>query len=53
MFRRKPVLLVILDGWGIGEPIESNAVQTADTPVMDHLLSKYPNTTLRTSGEDV
>lgn len=50
---RRPVLLAILDGWGIGEPVESNAVHTAHTPVMDHLLSTYPNATLRCSGEDV
>lgn len=50
---RPPVLLVILDGWGIGEPVESNAIYTASTPTMDHLLATYPNTTLRCSGEDV
>ncbi|CAN5689062.1 2,3-bisphosphoglycerate-independent phosphoglycerate mutase [soil metagenome] len=48
-----PVLLVILDGWGIGEPVESNAVYTAHTPVMDKLLATYPNATLSCSGEDV
>lgn len=50
---REPVLLAILDGWGIGEPVESNAVYTADTPMMDRLLTAYPNATLRCSGEDV
>jgi 2,3-bisphosphoglycerate-independent phosphoglycerate mutase len=50
---RAPVVLVILDGWGLGEPIPSNAVWSADTPVMDRLLRTYPNATLRTSGEDV
>ncbi len=50
---RTPVLLAILDGWGIGEPVESNAVHTADTPVMDHLLTTYPSATLTCSGEDV
>ncbi len=49
----RPVVLVILDGWGLGEPIATNAVWSADTPVMDRLLRTYPNATLRTSGEDV
>ncbi|MDQ4045393.1 MAG: 2,3-bisphosphoglycerate-independent phosphoglycerate mutase, partial [Chloroflexota bacterium] len=45
-----PVVLVILDGWGIGEPVESNAVWSAHTPVMDRLVASYPNATLQTSG---
>ena len=49
----RPVLLAILDGWGIGEPVESNAVHIAATPVMDRLLATYPHATLRCSGEDV
>jgi 2,3-bisphosphoglycerate-independent phosphoglycerate mutase len=48
-----PMVLVILDGWGLGEPVATNAVWSADTPVMDRLLRTYPNATLRTSGEDV
>ena len=50
---RPPVLLAILDGWGIGEPVETNAVYSANTPTMDRLLATYPNATLRCSGEDV
>src|SRR5665811_578580 len=50
---RATVLLVILDGWGIGEPTESNAVFSAATPTMDQITAAYPNATLRTSGEDV
>jgi 2,3-bisphosphoglycerate-independent phosphoglycerate mutase len=48
-----PVVLVILDGWGIGRAEPGNAVLAADTPVMDRLLADYPHATLRTSGEDV
>jgi 2,3-bisphosphoglycerate-independent phosphoglycerate mutase len=48
-----PVVLVILDGWGLGEPVESNAVFSASTPTMDRLLTEYPHETLRCSGEDV
>jgi 2,3-bisphosphoglycerate-independent phosphoglycerate mutase len=51
--RKTPVLLAILDGWGIGRDEPGNAVMLADTPHMDHLLSNYPAATLRTSGEDV
>ncbi len=50
---RKPVLLAILDGWGIGRDEPGNAILQANTPVMDHLTATYPNSTLRTSGESV
>lgn len=50
---RKPVLLAILDGWGIGRDEPGNAILRADTPVMDSLLEKFPNATLLTSGENV
>lgn len=50
---RSPVLLVILDGWGLGEPVDSNAVHIAATPTMDRLVGTYPHATLRCSGEDV
>jgi 2,3-bisphosphoglycerate-independent phosphoglycerate mutase len=48
-----PVVLVILDGWGIGRDELGNAVLHAATPVMDHLWASYPHATLCTSGEDV
>jgi 2,3-bisphosphoglycerate-independent phosphoglycerate mutase len=48
-----PVVLVILDGWGLDLPGPGNAVAAAHTPVMDRLLAAYPHATLRTSGEDV
>jgi 2,3-bisphosphoglycerate-independent phosphoglycerate mutase len=51
---RPPVVaLIILDGWGIGRDEPGNAILAANTPVMDRLLSTYPNGTLRCSGEDV
>ncbi len=50
---RKPVLLAILDGWGIGRDEPGNAVLAADTPVMDRLMKTYPHATLLTSGENV
>jgi 2,3-bisphosphoglycerate-independent phosphoglycerate mutase len=45
-----PVVLVILDGWGIGPDYPGNAVLAANTPVMDRLVAEYPYTTLLTSG---
>jgi 2,3-bisphosphoglycerate-independent phosphoglycerate mutase len=42
----RPVLLIILDGWGVGKPVESNAVYMADTPNMDKWAAEYPITTL-------
>ena len=50
---KRPVVLVILDGWGIGRDEPGNAVLAASTPVMDHLLAAYSNGTLRTAGEEV
>lgn len=51
--KRTPVLLAILDGWGIGQDEPGNAILKANTPVMDRLLAMAPNATLRCSGEDV
>jgi 2,3-bisphosphoglycerate-independent phosphoglycerate mutase len=48
-----PVVLVILDGWGIGRDEPGNAVLHARTPTMDRLWADYPHATLLTSGEDV
>ncbi|MFN8591851.1 MAG: 2,3-bisphosphoglycerate-independent phosphoglycerate mutase [Thermomicrobiales bacterium] len=48
-----PVVLVILDGWGIGRDEPGNAVLHARTPTMDHLWATYPHASLLTSGEDV
>ena len=47
------VALIILDGYGIGEPNAGNAIYTAKTPVMDGLLRRWPHTKLSASGLDV
>jgi 2,3-bisphosphoglycerate-independent phosphoglycerate mutase len=47
------VALIVLDGWGLREDSEANAVAQADTPVFDRLLSTYPHTTLDASGRSV
>jgi 2,3-bisphosphoglycerate-independent phosphoglycerate mutase len=48
-----PVVLVILDGWGLAAAGPGNAVSLAETPVMDQLWRDYPNTTLTASGLEV
>ncbi|MCK5416413.1 2,3-bisphosphoglycerate-independent phosphoglycerate mutase [Candidatus Parcubacteria bacterium] len=49
----KPVVLIILDGWGINQPYTGNAISQANTPVIDRLIAEYPSMTLRASGEAV
>ncbi|MBW7944192.1 2,3-bisphosphoglycerate-independent phosphoglycerate mutase [Patescibacteria group bacterium] len=48
-----PMVLVVLDGWGLEETLEHNGVALAKTPNYDALVKKYPFTTLQASGEDV
>lgn len=50
---KKLTALIILDGLGVGEDYYGNAVNIAKTSNYDILLSKYSNTTLSASGEDV
>ncbi|HET9334658.1 MAG TPA: 2,3-bisphosphoglycerate-independent phosphoglycerate mutase [Gemmatimonadota bacterium] len=45
--------LIVLDGWGLREAREGNAVALARTPVFDDLREKYPFTTLNASGRAV
>ncbi len=47
------VLLVIVDGWGIGQNYNSNPIFLAQTPVWDDLTRRYPCSRLRASGEAV
>jgi 2,3-bisphosphoglycerate-independent phosphoglycerate mutase len=49
----KRTLLIIMDGWGLREETEANAVRQASTPVVDRLWQEYPHTTLVTSGRSV
>ena len=46
-------MLLILDGWGINNKKEGNAVANADTPNFNKYWSNYPHTELKTSGLDV
>jgi 2,3-bisphosphoglycerate-independent phosphoglycerate mutase len=49
----KPVMLMILDGWGLREADNANAVLAADTPNLDRLIAACPQSRLTTSGEVV
>lgn len=51
--KKRPVVLIIRDGWGEAKPGKYNAVTTARTPNMTALLAKYPTTLLEPSGEAV
>jgi 2,3-bisphosphoglycerate-independent phosphoglycerate mutase len=53
MPRVKPLVLIILDGWGYSPKIEANAIALARKPVYDRLLREYPNTLIQTSGHAV
>jgi len=46
-------MLIIMDGWGIGQEPASDAIRAANTPFTDSLYQQYPNTTLTTFGEAV
>lgn len=49
----KKVILTILDGWGIGENYDGNAIYNANLPNYKNLLKTYPNTTIFAEGEHV
>lgn len=49
----RPLVLVVLDGWGIREDPANNAIAMARTPVYDAMLAKYPHAQLVASGEAV
>lgn len=48
-----PLVLVILDGWGVWKETEGNAIALAKTPVMDNVYKKYSHTFLNASGKHV
>ena len=49
----KKALLMILDGWGIGNRSKSDVIFTTPTPYWDYLLKEYPHSQLQASGENV
>ena len=48
--KAKKALLIILDGWGIGDKSKADAIAQTATPYMDYLKANYPNTELQASG---
>lgn len=50
---KRPIALVILDGWGYAPRTEGNAIAIAHTPYYDEVCRKYPMTTLAASGYEV
>ncbi|MBT1446195.1 2,3-bisphosphoglycerate-independent phosphoglycerate mutase [Shewanella sp. JM162201] len=53
MTAKRPLALLILDGWGYREDHESNAIFHANTPVLDRLNATYPSGLISGSGHDV
>jgi 2,3-bisphosphoglycerate-independent phosphoglycerate mutase len=53
MTHPKPLILIILDGWGYRAETKANAIALARKPVYDRLLREYPNTLIQTSGHSV
>jgi 2,3-bisphosphoglycerate-independent phosphoglycerate mutase len=50
---KKPLALIIMDGWGYREDPENNAILAAKTPNLDRLFEEYPSTLISGSGLDV
>ena len=48
--KARKALLIILDGWGIGDKSKADAIAQTATPYMDYLKANYPNTELQASG---
>ena len=53
MANKKPLALIIMDGWGDNPVKEFNAVKAGKTPVLDSLVANYANTDIQASGIDV
>lgn len=47
---KNPVMLIVLDGWGIGKENSGNAIYLANTPNFDSYMKNFPNTQLKASG---
>ena len=50
---KKPVALLIMDGFGYNSNEYGNAIKAANTPNLDKILATYPNTLIGASGMDV
>ena len=50
---KQKALLIILDGWGLGDKTKKDVISQTDTPYWDYLLNTYPCSQLQASGESV
>ena len=50
---KKPIVLCIMDGFGLRSEKHGNAILAANKPNLDYLFANYPNTILEASGEYV
>ena len=51
--KKRPIVLCILDGYGLSDRIDGNAVKLANTPNIDDLMMIYPTTRIKASGMPV
>jgi 2,3-bisphosphoglycerate-independent phosphoglycerate mutase len=51
--KKKPTVLIVLDGWGYREETQDNAIAGANTPVWNRWWATAPHTLISASGEDV
>jgi 2,3-bisphosphoglycerate-independent phosphoglycerate mutase len=51
--KNRPIVLIILDGWGVAPPSQGNAITLTNLPVWQKLLTSYPSMTLQAAGEGV
>lgn len=47
----RPVILIVLDGWGVALPSQANAITQGTTPAFESFIANYPSMTLQASGE--
>ena len=50
---KSPIALIIMDGYGLNESTEGNAIYEANTPYLDSYFKNYPNSQLSASGLSV
>jgi 2,3-bisphosphoglycerate-independent phosphoglycerate mutase len=50
---QKRAMLIVMDGWGLGQVKTADAIQNAQVPFVSSLYSRFPHTTLTTCGEAV
>ncbi|EKD76085.1 MAG: hypothetical protein ACD_43C00229G0002 [uncultured bacterium] len=53
MKTRRPIMFIVLDGWGIGTDDAHNAIFLAKTPTIDHFLANYPNKPIGAAGPHI